>query len=66
METFEGFEDAHVRHTTVYMYLAKHAGGAECVGHTLRDHLTYVNILRMKEIEGGDAQIAINQLIMWA
>ena len=60
----EGFEDAQVRPTTTYKYLAKHAGGNDCVGHTLRDHLNYVNRLRMKEIEGWDAQTVIRQLIM--
>ena len=64
METIEGFEDAQVRPTTMYIYLAKHAEGTECVGHILRDHLNYVNRLRMKEIEGGDAQTVIRQLIM--
>ena len=66
METIEGFEDAQVRPTTAYRYLAKHAGGTECVGHTLSDHLNYVNKLRMKEIEGRDAQTVIKQLITLA
>ena len=66
METIQGFEDAQVRPTTTYRYLAKHAGGTKCVGHTLRNHLNYVNILRMKEIEVGDAQTIIRQLIMCA
>ena len=55
METIEGFEDAQVRPTAAYRYLAKHARGTKCVGHSLRDHLNYVNRLRMKEIKGGDA-----------
>ena len=66
MDTIEGFEDAQVRPTTTYGYLAKHAGGTECVGHTLSDHLNYVNKLRMKEIEGRDAQTVIKQLITLA
>ena len=66
IETIEGFGDAQVRHTTAYKYLAKHVGETECVGHTLRDHLNYVNSLRMKEVKGGDAQTVIRQLIMCA
>ena len=66
METTECFEDAQVRPTTAYKYLAKPAGGAECAGLTLRDHLKYVHKLRMKEIKGGDAQTVIGQLIMCA
>ena len=66
METIEGFEDAQVMSTTAYIYLAKHAGGTECVRHTLRDHLNYVNRLGMKEIEGGGAQTVIRQSIMLA
>ena len=41
METIESFEDVLVSPTTAYRYLAKHAGGTECVGHTLKDHLNY-------------------------
>ena len=66
METIKWFEDVHVRPTTAYRYLTKHAGGAKCVGHTFRDHLNYVNRLGMKEIKGGDAQTVIRQLINWA
>ncbi|XP_057520848.1 uncharacterized protein LOC130801105 [Amaranthus tricolor] len=64
MKAIEGFEDAHIRSTTAYKYFAKHARGTECVGHTLRDHLNYVNRLRRKEIEGGDVQTVIRQLIL--
>ena len=35
-------------------------------GIYFKDHLNYVNKLRMKEIEGRDAQTIIRQLIMWA
>ena len=59
MEPIEGFEDAHIKPSTTSRYLANHAGGAECVEYTLRDHLNYVNKLRMKEIEGRDAQTII-------
>ncbi|XP_074314490.1 protein FAR1-RELATED SEQUENCE 5-like [Silene latifolia] len=38
------------------------AGGDEFVGHTKRDHINYVNRLRMKQIEGGDAATLINML----
>ncbi|XP_074265502.1 protein FAR1-RELATED SEQUENCE 5-like [Silene latifolia] len=36
------------------------AGGDAFVGHTKRDHINYVNRLKMKTIEGGDAATLIN------
>ncbi|XP_074266098.1 protein FAR1-RELATED SEQUENCE 5-like [Silene latifolia] len=36
------------------------AGGDAFVAHTKRDHINYVNILKMKSIEGGDAATLIN------
>ncbi|KAL2931626.1 Protein FAR1-RELATED SEQUENCE 5 [Bienertia sinuspersici] len=40
-----------------YSYMCEEAGGEECVGHSVRDHLNYCTRLKMKTIEGGDATI---------
>ncbi|XP_057806214.1 protein FAR1-RELATED SEQUENCE 5-like [Salvia miltiorrhiza] len=43
-------------------YLAEEAGGEHLVGHTKKDHLNHVNKIKMKAIEGGDAQTLIDSL----
>ncbi|KAL2902454.1 Protein FAR1-RELATED SEQUENCE 5 [Bienertia sinuspersici] len=45
-----------------YSYMCEEAGGEECVGHSVRDHLNYCTRLKMKTIEGGDAQSLIDIL----
>ncbi|KAH9622974.1 hypothetical protein KSS87_014396 [Heliosperma pusillum] len=41
---------------------AADAGGDTLVGHTKRDHINFVNRLKMRAIEGGDAATLINLL----
>ena len=36
--------------------MAIEAGGEENLGHSKKDHLNYCTRLKMKQIEGGDAQ----------
>ncbi|KAL8472569.1 hypothetical protein ACS0TY_029683 [Phlomoides rotata] len=48
--------------TDSFRYMAHDAGGEDCIGHTLRDHMNYVNRLRMEAIEGGDANSMIEIL----
>ncbi|KAH6817891.1 hypothetical protein C2S51_001494 [Perilla frutescens var. frutescens] len=51
-----------IRATDSFQYMANDAGGEDCVSHTLKDHLNYVNRLKMSIIEGGDAQTLIDEL----
>ena len=43
IDTIHSFEEASIRPTTAYRYLSQDAGGDEFVGHTLTDHINYVN-----------------------
>ena len=43
IDTIHSFEEASLRPTTAYRYLSQDAGGDEFVGHTLTDHINYVN-----------------------
>ncbi|XP_074318723.1 protein FAR1-RELATED SEQUENCE 5-like [Silene latifolia] len=54
--------DGHVPSSLQFRVAAAAGGGDEFVGHTKRDHISYVNRLRMKKIEGGDAATLINVL----
>lgn len=45
-----------------YRYMCNKARGEQNLGHTFKDHYDYVNILKMKAIESGDAQTIINIL----
>ncbi|KAL8507443.1 hypothetical protein ACS0TY_018113 [Phlomoides rotata] len=48
--------------TDSFRYMAHDAGCEDCIGHTLKDHMNYVNCLRMEAIEGGDANSMIEIL----
>jgi MULE transposase-like protein/FAR1 DNA-binding domain-containing protein len=63
VDSIIAFEEANIRPTQAYAYLANEVGGDEFVGHTKRDHLNFVNRLRMQSIESGDAQNMINVMI---
>ncbi|XP_074318728.1 protein FAR1-RELATED SEQUENCE 5-like [Silene latifolia] len=54
-ELIKAMSDGHVPPSVQFRVAAAAAGGDEFVGHTKRDHINYVNRLRMKKIEGGDA-----------
>jgi FAR1 DNA-binding domain-containing protein len=43
IDTIKSFEEASIRPTAAYRYLSQDAGGDEYVGHTLLDHINYVN-----------------------
>ncbi|KAK9682126.1 hypothetical protein RND81_10G052600 [Saponaria officinalis] len=45
-----------------YRVAAVTSGGEEFVGHTKRDHINFVNRLKMHAIEGGDASTLVNFL----
>ncbi|XP_021770696.1 protein FAR1-RELATED SEQUENCE 5-like [Chenopodium quinoa] len=45
-----------------YRAMCNEAGGEENLGHTKKDHLNYWKRLRMKNIEGGDAQ-AVSEIM---
>ncbi|KAH6777472.1 hypothetical protein C2S51_008784 [Perilla frutescens var. frutescens] len=48
--------------TDSYRYMSKEAGGDHLIGHTLKDHINFVNRMRMSAIEAGDAQTLIDRL----
>ncbi|KAH6780052.1 hypothetical protein C2S52_011289 [Perilla frutescens var. hirtella] len=48
--------------TDSYKYMSKEAGGDHLVGHMLKDHMNFVNRMRMSAIEAGDAQTLIDRL----
>ncbi|XP_057251765.1 uncharacterized protein LOC104896758 [Beta vulgaris subsp. vulgaris] len=54
--------EASMRPAVQYRYECHQYGGAEALGHTSRDHYNFVNRLKMKAIEGGDAQVVIDKL----
>ena len=58
----EDMINSGMRPVDSYRYMVHDAGGEECVGHTMNDHLNFVNRLKMSRIEGGDAQTVIDML----
>ncbi|KAL2924855.1 Protein FAR1-RELATED SEQUENCE 5 [Bienertia sinuspersici] len=58
----ETMQESGLRPMESYRYMITEAGGEDCIGHTIRDHLNYCNGLKMKPIEGGDAQAVIDKL----
>lgn len=48
--------------TESYYYMTHEAGGQESVGHTLRDHMNFVNQIKMNIIEAGDAQTFLDMI----
>ncbi|XP_074266754.1 protein FAR1-RELATED SEQUENCE 5-like [Silene latifolia] len=61
-EVIEMMTEALVRPSVQYRVLAAISGGEEFVGHTKRDHINYVNRLKMRAIEGGDASTLVELL----
>ncbi|XP_074292620.1 protein FAR1-RELATED SEQUENCE 5-like [Silene latifolia] len=59
-ELIKAMTEAHVPPSVQFRVAAAGAGGDAFVGHTKRDHINYVNRLKMKSIEGGDAATLIN------
>ncbi|KAL8456872.1 hypothetical protein ACS0TY_034096 [Phlomoides rotata] len=53
-----------IRPADSYRYLAHSAGGEEQVGHTMKDHLNFVNHEKIKIIEGGDAKTFMKDSMM--
>ncbi|KAL2921211.1 Protein FAR1-RELATED SEQUENCE 5, partial [Bienertia sinuspersici] len=56
----ETMQELGLRPMESYRYMITEAGGEDCIGHTIRDHLNYCNRLKMKAIE--DAQAVIDKL----
>ncbi|XP_074289073.1 protein FAR1-RELATED SEQUENCE 5-like [Silene latifolia] len=59
-ELIKAMTEAHVPPSVQFRVAAAGAGGDAFVGHTKRDHINYVNRLKMKSIKGGDAATLIN------
>ncbi|XP_074271212.1 protein FAR1-RELATED SEQUENCE 5-like [Silene latifolia] len=59
-EVIKAMTKAHVPPSVQFKVVAEGAGGDAFIGHTKRDHINYVNKLKMKSIEGGDAATLIN------
>ncbi|KAH6822147.1 hypothetical protein C2S53_002022 [Perilla frutescens var. hirtella] len=51
-----------MRPTDSYRCMSKETEGNHLVGHTLKDHMNFVNRMRMSAIKAGDAQILIDRL----
>lgn len=51
-----------MRASDSFRYMAKDAVGEEYVGHTMIDHNNFANKLKIRAIEGGDAQTLIDTL----
>lgn len=58
----ESMISSGMRASDSFRYMVEEAGGEQCVGHTMKDHLNFVNRLKMTAIEGGDAQSVIDML----
>ncbi|XP_073152030.1 protein FAR1-RELATED SEQUENCE 5-like [Henckelia pumila] len=61
-KAIEDMISSGMRATDSYRYMVHEAGGEENVGHTLMDHMNFVNRWKMNAIEGGDAQKVIEML----
>ncbi|KAK9756335.1 hypothetical protein RND81_01G090000 [Saponaria officinalis] len=61
-EVIEIMTQAMVPPSVQYRVAAITSGGEEFVGHTKRDHINFVNRLKMHAIEGGDASTLVNFL----
>ncbi|XP_056698096.1 protein FAR1-RELATED SEQUENCE 5-like [Spinacia oleracea] len=55
-EAIETMQKSGLSSTASFNYMAIEAGGEENLGHSKKDHLNYCTRLKMKQIEGGDAQ----------
>lgn len=58
----KSMQESGLRPMESFRYMLAEAGGEQFIGHTVRDHLNYCNKLKMKPIEGGDAQAVIDKL----
>ncbi|KAK9740769.1 hypothetical protein RND81_03G058700 [Saponaria officinalis] len=58
----EVMTDARVPAAVQYRFLSTSCGGDENIRHTQKNHFNFVNRLKMKAIEGGDAQTVIEML----
>ncbi|XP_056688482.1 protein FAR1-RELATED SEQUENCE 5-like [Spinacia oleracea] len=55
-EAIETMQKSGLSSMASFNYMAIEAGGEENLGHSKKDHLNYCTRLKMKQIEGGDAQ----------
>lgn len=58
----QSIERSGIKPAAGFKYLACDAKGEKNVGHNKRDHINYVNRMRMQDVEGGDANAAVKDL----
>ncbi|KAL8523796.1 hypothetical protein ACS0TY_013680 [Phlomoides rotata] len=58
----EDMTSSGMRATESFRYLAHNVGGEENVGHTMKDHINFVNRLKSNIIEAGDAETVFDML----
>ncbi|KAL8456255.1 hypothetical protein ACS0TY_034462 [Phlomoides rotata] len=58
----EDMTSSGMRATESFRYLAHNVGGEENVGHTMKDHINFVNRLKSNIIEAGDAETVLDML----
>ncbi|KAL8543936.1 hypothetical protein ACS0TY_004474 [Phlomoides rotata] len=51
-----------MRATESFRYLSHDVGGEENVGHTIKDHINFVNRLKSNIIEADDAETVLDML----
>lgn len=58
----QGMVSSGMKIADSFRYMAAEAGGEGSLGHTMKHHFNFVSRLKMKVIEGGDAQALIDAL----
>ncbi|KAL8518918.1 hypothetical protein ACS0TY_010032 [Phlomoides rotata] len=61
-KAIEDMTSSGMRATESYRYLAHTIGGEENVGHTIKDHINFINRVKSRSIEGGDTVTLIDMI----
>ncbi|KAL8466228.1 hypothetical protein ACS0TY_035370 [Phlomoides rotata] len=61
-KAIEDMTSSGMRATESYRYLAHTVGGEENVGHTIKDHINFINRVKSRSIEGGDTITLIDMI----
>ncbi|KAL8507989.1 hypothetical protein ACS0TY_018512 [Phlomoides rotata] len=61
-KAIEDMISSGMRATESYRYLAHTVGGEENVGHTIKDHINFINRVKSRSIEGGDTVTLIDMI----
>ncbi|KAL8529865.1 hypothetical protein ACS0TY_007067 [Phlomoides rotata] len=61
-KAIEDMTSSRMRATESYRYLAHTVGGEENVGHTIKDHINFINRVKSRSIEGGDTVTLIDMI----